>query len=62
MLADREWKADLSGPHKSPLFAEEQEQPEPERPTTPLEDAEQDLASLQDPPQAEGARDPGDEL
>ena len=61
MLADRKWKADLSGPHKSPLFADEQDQPEPERPTTPLEEAEQDVGSLEDPPQAEGSRDEGDE-
>lgn len=41
----------------SPKFADDQDAPLPERPTTPLEDEEQDVASLDDPPQAEGDRD-----
>ena len=40
-------------PEKSPKFADEQDAPEPERPVTPLEEAGQDIASLDDPPQAE---------
>ena len=41
---------------KSPLTAEEQDHPQPERPTTPDEDAGMDLQSLDHPPQAEGDR------
>ena len=46
---------------KSPLTAEEQDYPEPERLVTPEEEAGQDIAELEDPPQAEGPRDPEDE-
>jgi hypothetical protein len=42
---------------KSPRTVEEQDAPAPVRPTTPQEDAGQDIASLDDPPQAEGDRD-----
>jgi hypothetical protein len=42
---------------RSPVPADRQERPPPERPTTPQEDAGQDLAQLDDPPQAEGDRD-----
>jgi len=42
---------------KSPLTAEEQDSPQPERMVTPQEAAGQDLAELDDPPQAEGDRD-----
>lgn len=51
---DREKDAKPSGPEPSPKFADEQEWPEPERPITPLEEAGQDIASLEDPPIAEG--------
>lgn len=37
------------------------EAPEPERMITPLEEAGMDLAELEDPPQAEGSREPEDE-
>jgi hypothetical protein len=39
---------------RSPLEAEEQEDPQPERLITPAEEAEENLAALEDPPQAEG--------
>ena len=42
---------------KSPKTAAEQESPQPERMVTPQEEAGQDLAELDDPPQAEGDRD-----
>lgn len=42
---------------KSPLSVDEQDSPEPERLVTPQEEAEQDIAELDDPPQAEGSRD-----
>lgn len=42
---------------KSPLSADEQESPQPERLVTPQEEAGQDVAELDDPPQAEGPRD-----
>ncbi len=45
---------------KSPKFADDQDAPVPVRPTTPLEDAGQDIASLDDPPKAEGDRDDAD--
>ncbi len=45
----------------SPKFADDQDTPLPVRPTTPLEDAEQDIASLDDPPKAEGDRDDVDD-
>ena len=45
-------------PHeKSPKTAEEQESPQQERMTTPQEEADQNLAELKDPPQAEGPRE-----
>lgn len=47
----------MRDPHKSPLTAAEQDAPEPERLITPEEEAGMDLAELEDPPQAEGARD-----
>lgn len=42
---------------KTPLTADEQDYPEPERLVTPEEAAGQDLAELEDPPQAEGDRE-----
>ncbi len=42
---------------KSPLTAEEQDSPQPERMVTPQEAAGQELAELEDPPQAEGPRE-----
>ena len=47
----------MSEHQKSPKSAEEQSSPEPERMVTPQESAGQDLAELEDPPQAEGPRD-----
>ena len=44
---------DKRTPHK----AAEQTSPEPERLTTPQEDADQDISQLENPPQAEGARE-----
>ena len=61
MRAHRNSSAGPPGPEKSPRVADEQDAPEPERPTTPLEDAEQDIASMDDPPQAEGQRDDEDD-
>jgi hypothetical protein len=46
---------------KSPRTADEQDQPEPERPTTPQEDAGMDLQQMEQPPQAEGQREVADE-
>jgi hypothetical protein len=42
---------------RSPHTAAKQGPPEPERPITPQEDAEQDLARLENPPQTEGPRE-----
>ena len=42
---------------KSPLRADEQDAPEPERMITPEEEAGMDLAELEHPPQAEGDRE-----
>jgi hypothetical protein len=42
---------------KSPRSSERQSSPEPERLVTPQEEADQDVAQLDDPPQAEGDRD-----
>lgn len=50
----------MSNQHKSPQPASEQDAPEPERLITPEEEAGMDLAELEDPPQAEGTRDPED--
>jgi hypothetical protein len=41
---------------KSPLTSDEQDYPQPERMTTPEEEAGMDLEELEDPPQAEGSR------
>ena len=41
----------------SPLHADEQDAPEPERPTRPDEEAGQSIGELEEPPQAEGPRD-----
>ena len=45
---------------KSPRTAAEQDAPEPERPTTPDEEAGMDLAEMEQPPQAEGQREVAD--
>lgn len=45
--------ADKRTPHRTV----EQNSPEPERLTTPQEDAEQDIGNLENPPQAEGPRE-----
>lgn len=42
---------------QSPLSAEEQDSPQPERLVTPQEEAGMDLAELENPPQAEGPRE-----
>lgn len=42
---------------KSPMTADEQDSPQQERMVTPQEEAGQDIAELDDPPQAEGPRD-----
>lgn len=46
---------------KTPKSVEEQDSPEPERLVTPAEVAGQDIANLDDPPQAEGDRDDAEE-
>lgn len=46
---------------KSPVSAEDQDAPAPERPTTPDEEAEMDIAQMEEPPQAEGPRREVDE-
>lgn len=46
--------------HRSPLTADEQEYPEPERPLNPQEEAGQSIQELKDPPQAEGDRYPAE--
>ncbi len=51
----------MSEHKKSPLTAQEQDSPEPERMVTPEEEAGQDLQELDDPPQAEGPRDRAEE-
>ena len=43
--------------HGTPRRAAEQTEPEPERITTPAEDADQDISQLENPPQAEGPRE-----
>lgn len=53
--------ARMSEHKKSPLTAEEQQSPEPERMVTPAEEAGQELQELDDPPQAEGPRDRSDD-
>lgn len=48
----------MKEPHeKSPKTAEQQEFPQPERLTTPQEEAGQNIGSLEDPPKAEGDRE-----
>ena len=46
----------MSEHQKSPIPTREQESPEPERLTTPQEEAGMDLQELDNPPQAEGPR------
>lgn len=46
---------------KSPVSAEDQTAPQQERPTTPDEEADMDIAQMDDPPQAEGSRDDEEE-
>lgn len=41
----------------SPRRADQQDQPEPERPVRPDEEAGQSIEELDEPPQAEGPRD-----
>jgi hypothetical protein len=48
-------------PIRSPLTSEEQEYPVPERPTNTQEEAGESLQEMDDPPQAEGDRDEGDQ-
>jgi hypothetical protein len=43
--------------HATPRKSAEQSTPEPERLTTPQEVADQDIARLENPPQAEGPRE-----
>ena len=47
----------MTDAHKSPKTADEQDAPQPERMVTPQEEAGQDIAELEDPPQAEGGRE-----
>lgn len=42
---------------RTPHRAADQDTPEQERPTTPAEDRNQDIAQLENPPQAEGPRE-----
>lgn len=42
---------------RTPHRAADQDSPEPERPMTPAEEQEQDIAHLENPPQAEGPRE-----
>ena len=42
---------------RTPRRAAEQTSPEPERLTTPQEDADQDISQLENPPQSEGPRE-----
>jgi hypothetical protein len=46
---------------RTPRRAAEQDQPEPERPTTPQEAEQSDVAHLENPPQAEGPRERSNE-
>jgi hypothetical protein len=46
----------MSDHKKSPIHTDDQEWPEPERMVTPAEETGEDLAELEDPPQAEGSR------
>lgn len=45
---------------RSPQRAEEQDEPKPERPMNPQEEAGQSIQELDDPPQAEGDRESAD--
>ena len=45
----------------TPRHAIDQDAPEPERLTTPDEDSDQDIAQLENPPQAEGPRERNNE-
>lgn len=50
----------LQDPHRRPPHhtrLSESDASDPERPTTPQEDSEQDIAHLENPPQAEGPRE-----
>lgn len=49
----RQHEPDERTPHR----AVEQDAPEQERPTTPDEEQDQDIAELENPPQAEGPRE-----
>jgi hypothetical protein len=49
----RQRDPDKGTPHR----AVEQDQPEQERPTTPDEERNEDIAQLENPPQAEGPRE-----
>jgi hypothetical protein len=51
----------MSEHHKSPIPSKDQDYPEPERLTTPEEEAGQDIAELEHPPQAEGEREPDED-
>lgn len=54
---------DRSDEHRrSPIPAEEQEFPEPERMITPEEEAGMSIEDLDDPPQAEGKREPDEDF
>jgi hypothetical protein len=46
----------MSEHKKSPIHTDDQEWPEQERMVTPAEEAGQDIAELENPPQAEGSR------
>jgi len=49
----------MSTQHPTPQRRDQDDDaPEPERMITPLEEAGMDLAQLDDPPQAEGSREP----
>jgi hypothetical protein len=54
---DREEERLRDPERRPPRRAVDSDASEPERPTTPQEDAEQDIAHLENPPQSEGPRE-----
>ncbi|HUF51624.1 MAG TPA: hypothetical protein VMN60_12355 [Longimicrobiales bacterium] len=49
--------ADKRTPHRAAEQTSPEPEPEPKRPATPAEGAEQDIGQLENPPQAEGPRE-----
>jgi hypothetical protein len=58
---DKEQKRLRDADKRSSQRLEENTGTEPERPVTPQEDAEQDIAHLENPPQTEGPRERSNE-